>query len=258
MGEKVTLEVVEKIAVVTINNPPVNPLSAQVFSDLDEIVDELGRREDVGVVIITGGGERAFVAGADITRFPELDAVGGAAFSRSGQAVFNKIEDLPMPTIAAVNGVALGGGCELTLVCDIRVAAENAAFGQPEVNLGVIPGYGGTQRLPRLIGAGLTKEMMFTGDSINAQEAYRIGLVNKVVPKGQALEEAKNIARKILTKGPIAIKLVKRAINWGLEMGQRQGQALEADYFGRCAGSEDGTEGAKAFMEKRAPVFQGK
>lgn len=258
MGEKVKLEIAEGIAVVTIDNPPVNALSAQVLSELDEVLNQLARRQDVGVAIITGAGEKAFVAGADIKQFLDLDAVSGVDFASRGQAIFNKVEELPMPSIAAVNGVALGGGCELALACDLRVAAENATFGQPEVNLGLMPGYGGSQRLPRIIGVGLAKEMIYTGEAISAQEAYRIGLANRVVPKGQAVEEAKNLARKILSRGPLGVRLAKKAIDRGLQTSLRQGLALEAEYFGRLCGTEDAKEGARAFLEKRAPVFQGK
>ena len=258
MGEKVTLEVAEAIALVTISNPPVNALSAQVFAELAAALDELCRRRDVGAVIITGAGERAFVAGADVTQFPSLDGVSGADFSRRGQGVFDKIEELPVVSIAAVNGAALGGGCELALVCDLRVAAENAVFGQPEVNLGVMPGYGGTQRLPRLIGAGLAKELIFTGDPVSAQEAYRIGLVNRVAPRGQAVEEARNLARKILSRAPIGVRVAKQCINRGLQTSLREGLALEAAAFGGLFETEDAKEGVKAFLEKRAPVFRGR
>ncbi|MBC7347316.1 MAG: enoyl-CoA hydratase/isomerase family protein [Clostridia bacterium] len=258
MGEKVTLEVAEGIALVTINNPPVNALSAQVLQELEEILDELTGRTDVAVTIITGAGERAFVAGADINQFLGLNGVSGIDFARRGQGVFNKVEELPMPTIAAVNGVALGGGCELALACDLRVAAENATFGQPEVNLGLMPGYGGSQRLPRVIGVGLAKEMIYTGEAISAQEAYRIGLANRVVPRGQAVEEAKNLARKIASRGPLGVRLAKKAIDWGRETALRQGLALEAQHFGYLCGTEDAKEGAKAFLEKRAPVFRGR
>ncbi|MGB9886016.1 MAG: enoyl-CoA hydratase-related protein [Moorellales bacterium] len=258
MGDKVTLEVADAIALVIINNPPVNALSAQVFEDLEAILDELYRRRDVGAVIITGAGERAFVAGADVTQFPYLDGVSGAEFSRRGQRVFDKVEDLPVVSIAAVNGAALGGGCELALVCDLRVAAENAVFGQPEVNLGVMPGYGGTQRLPRLLGAGLAKELIFTGDPITAQEAYRIGLVNRVAPRGQAVEEARNLARKILSRAPIGVRMAKRAVNLGLKTSLKEGLALEAEFFGGLFDTEDAKEGVKAFLEKRAPVFKGR
>lgn len=258
MGEKVRLEVEEGIALVTIDNPPVNALSAQVLSELEAVLNEVARRQDVGVLILTGAGEKAFVAGADIKQFLELDTVAGIDFAYRGQGIFNKIEELPVPSIAAVNGVALGGGCELALACDLRVAAENATFGQPEVNLGLMPGYGGSQRLPRLIGVGLAKELIYTGEAIGAQEAYRLGLVNRVAPKGQAVEEAKNLARKILSRGPLAVRLAKRAIDRGLQTSLRQGLALEAEYFGRLCGTEDAKEGARAFLEKRAPRFQGK
>lgn len=258
MGEKVTLEVAEGIAVLTINNPPVNALSAQVLDELEEALNHLAGREDVRVLIVTGAGDRAFAAGADIRRIHELDAVSGVDFARRGQEVFNKLEDLPIPSIAAVNGVALGGGCELALACDLRVAAENATFGQPEVNLGLMPGYGGSQRLPRVVGLGLAKEMIFTGEPVSAQEAYRIGLVNRVVPKGQAVEGAKELAQKIVKKAPLGVKFAKKAVDWGRETSSRQGMALEAQLFGQLCGTEDAKEGTGAFLEKRTPVFRGK
>ena len=175
-----------------------------------------------------------------------------------GQRIFDKIEAFDRPVIAAVNGFALGGGNELAMCCDIRIASENALFGQPEVNLGIIPGYGGTQRLPRLIGPGKAKEMIFADERINAQEAFRVGLVQRVVPKGQALEEAKKLMKKILGKGPVSVKMAKKAINEGLQMSLREGLDLEARCEGVCFGTEDKDEGAKAFLEKRPAKFKGR
>ncbi|GAW92057.1 enoyl-CoA hydratase-related protein [Calderihabitans maritimus] len=254
----VKLEVEGKIAVITIDHPPVNALNAQVMAELDEALDQVASDKEIGVLIITGAGEKAFVAGADIRQFPELDEKAGRELSARGQAIFDKIEELAIPVICAINGYALGGGCELALACDIRVVAENAKLGQPEVNLAVIPGYGGTQRLPRLVGAGKAKQLIFTGDAIDAQEAYRIGLADELVPAGQALEKAKEMAKKILTKGPVAIRLCKEAINRGLQMPLKEGLALEAELFGKACATEDKNEGAKAFLEKRKPNFQGK
>ncbi|MHB1420801.1 MAG: enoyl-CoA hydratase-related protein [Bacillota bacterium] len=254
----VTYKIEDRIAVVTVNRPPVNALNAQVISELNETVDVLEHNSEVGVVIITGASEKAFVAGADITQFPALREDTGTALAARGQYVFDRIEALEVPVICAVNGFALGGGNELAMACDIRVAAENAIFGQPEVNLGLIPGYGGTQRLPRLVGMGKAMEMVLTGDGINAEEAFRIGLVDKLVPKGAALEEAVKMAQKILTKGPIAIKLAKKAVYEGMEMSLKEGLAFEARNFGKCCETEDKNEGANAFLEKRKPNFQGK
>ncbi|MHB1128127.1 MAG: enoyl-CoA hydratase-related protein [Bacillota bacterium] len=254
----VTYKIEDRIAVITINKPPVNALNAQVITELDETMDALENNPAVGVVIITGASEKAFVAGADITQFPGLREDTGIALAARGQAVFDRIEALDVPVICAVNGFALGGGNELAMACDIRVAAENATFGQPEVNLGLVPGYGGTQRLPRLVGVGKALEMVLTGEMINAEEAYRIGLVDKLVPKGAALDEAVKMAQKILTKGPIAIKLSKKAVYQGMEMTLKEGLALEAHSFGKCCATEDKNEGANAFLEKRKPDFQGK
>ena len=214
--------------------------------------------EGVKVIILTGAGEKIFVAGADITLFPEMDQKAGEEFSRKLQEAFDKIEGLEKVVICAVNGVTLGGGCELAMSCDIRVASENARFGQPEVNLGVIPGAGGTQRLPRLVPKGKAKELIFTGDMISAPEAKEIGLVDRVVSKGEAVSEAKKIAKKIMGKGPIAIKYAKKAIDEGVNMTLSEGLKLERRLFGELFGTEDQKEGAKAFLEKRETQFKGK
>lgn len=195
MGNFVKCEIEGKIAVVTIDRPPVNALNYDVITQLGEVADQLAQNQEIGAVIITGAGNKAFVAGADISEIAELDQTGGLNLSLRGQAVFNKIANLPVPVIAAVNGFALGGGCELSLACDIRVVAANAKMGVPEVSLGIIPGYGGTQRLPRVLATGKAKELIFTGDMINAEEAYRIGLADRLTPEGQSVEEAKNWLR---------------------------------------------------------------
>ena len=207
---------------------------------------------------MTGAGEKAFVAGADITIFPTLDRESGEKFVSELQGVLNRIEELDKVVICAINGLALGGGCELAMACDIRIASEKVKLGQPEVNLSVIPGGGGTQRLPRLVGIGKAKEIIFTADMISAEEAKNIGLVEKVVPAGEAVNEAKKMAKKILSKGPIAIKLAKKAINEGLNMTLRQGLKLEARFFGEICTTEDQKEGGKAFLEKRKPQFKGR
>jgi enoyl-CoA hydratase len=249
----------EGIAIVTIDNPAsLNALNRATLNQLDQIFTDLAKNPEVKGVIITGGGERSFVAGADISEFLQLNQQTAADFMRHGQRIFNKIESFDRPVIAAINGFALGGGNELALCCDIRIAAENAIFGQPEVNLAIIPGYGGTQRLPRLIGPGKAKEMIFADERINAQEALRIGLVERVVPKGQALEEALKLMRKIISKGPVAVRMAKRAIQQGFKMSLSDGLEMEAECEAICFGTEDKDEGARAFLEKRAPNFKGR
>ena len=257
--EFVRCQVEDGIAIVTIDNPSsLNALNAPTLTQLDQVFDTLTKNPGVKGVIITGGGEKSFVAGADISEFLQVKGNTAAAFMARGQRIFDKIESFDRPVIAAINGFALGGGNELAMSCDIRIAAENAIFGQPEVNLGVIPGYGGTQRLPRLIGPGKAKEIILADERINAQEALRIGLVERVVPKGQAVEEAKKLLKKIMGKGPVAVKMAKKAINEGLGMSLRGGLDLEGYCQGVCFGSEDKDEGAKAFLEKRPAQFKGK
>ncbi len=249
----------DRIAVVTINRPKVlNALNATVIDELEKCFKELQADPDVGVVILTGAGEKAFVAGADITGLVELDPLDGKRFAEKGQAVFNLIENLGKPVIAAINGYALGGGCELAMACTIRIASEKAKLGQPEVNLGIIPGYGGTQRLPRLVGKGRAMELILTGRMVDAQEAYQMGLVNKVVPPDKLLDEAIEMAKTILSKGPLAVKFAMEAVNRGLEVSLEDGLKIEADLFGMCCATEDKVEGTKAFLEKRKPNFQGK
>jgi enoyl-CoA hydratase len=257
--EFVRCQIEEGIAIVTIDNQPaLNALSGPVLSQLDQTFTALAKNQEVKGVIITGGGEKSFVAGADISEFLKVTGDTAVEFMTRGQRIFNKIEAFDRPVIAAINGFALGGGNEIALCCDIRIAAENAIFGQPEVNLGIIPGYGGTQRLPRLIGPGKAKEVIFADERINAQEALRIGLVDRIVPKGQAVEEARKLLKKIMTKGPLAIKMAKKAINEGLKMSLREGLDLEAECNGVCFSSGDKDEGAKAFLEKRPANFKGK
>jgi enoyl-CoA hydratase len=253
----ITFEVKERIASVTINRPTkLNALNAEVLNELKDVFDKIANDANIGAVIVTGSGEKAFVAGADIAQFLELNAESGKKLSEDGQWVFNFIDLLNKPVIAAVNGYALGGGCELAMACHLRIASENAKFGQPEVNLGLIPGWGGTQRLPRLVGRGKALEMILTGDAIDAQEALRIGLVNKVVPLAELLPTAETIAKKMISKAPFGIRLGIIAANAVCEMSMEQGLALEADLFGSCCDTEDQKEGTKAFLEKRAPVFK--
>jgi enoyl-CoA hydratase len=255
----ITYEVRDSIGVLTVNRPKVlNALDRETMQELNDLVGKIAADKTVGVVIITGSGEKSFVAGADISQMQSMSALEGRQWGRFSQNTFNAIENLPQPVIAAVNGYALGGGCELAMCCDIRIASEKAKFGQPEVLLGVIPGFAGTQRLPRLIGKGRAKELLFTGNQIDAAEAFRIGLVNAVVPADQLMEVAKKWAQTILSRGPVAVQLCKAAVNEGLDMDFESGQAYESEVFGLCFATEDQKEGMAAFIEKRPANFLGK
>lgn len=257
--ENILFETADRIAVITLNRPDkLNALNHDTLVELKDAIVAANDSADVDVVIITGAGEKAFVAGADIKELSAQDAVAGQRFALFGQDVFNAIEQSAKPVIAAVNGFALGGGCELALSCHIRIAAENAKFGQPEVNLGVIPGYGGTQRLARVIGPGLAAELILTGDMVDATEAHRIGLANRIVPRGEALQSAKDMAVKIAAKGQPAVRLALQALRCVPQMGLREGLSTEAALFGIACGTEDFKEGTAAFLEKRAPAFTGK
>ena len=252
------IDIDEGLATVTVNRPKaLNALNRETLQELQQAFDVLEQDAAVKVIILTGAGEKAFVAGADIAQMQEMNALEGRAFALLGQRVMTTIETSSKPVIAAVNGFALGGGCELAMACDIRLASENAKFGQPEVNLGVIPGFAGTQRLARLIGKGRAKELIFTGDMIDAQEAYRLGLVNKLLPQDQLLEAAQKMARKIASKGPVAVSLCKEAINKGLEMDLDKAGSYEAELFALCFATADLKEGMLAFLEKRAADFKG-
>ncbi len=251
------LDIKENVALITLNRPDkLNALNAQTVNDLDTVFDELKDNDEVYVIILTGSGEKAFVAGADISELNKLDMITAKEFSERGQAVFNKIENFDKPVIAAVNGFALGGGCELALACHIRLASESAKFGQPEVNLGIIPGYGGTQRLARLINAGRAIEYILTADMIDANDAYRIGLVNKIYPANELIESAMKMAKKIAGKGQQAIRLAIKAIKAVNEVSLKEGQNFEATLFAICCGTDDFKEGTSAFLEKRKPVFK--
>jgi enoyl-CoA hydratase len=253
------VQINEKTALVTINRPDkLNALNHTTLEELKNLFEELQSMDDVYSVIITGSGEKAFVAGADIAELNKLNMIEGKKFAEFGQSVFNIIENFDKPVIAAINGFALGGGCELALACHFRLASENAKFGQPEVNLGIIPGYGGTQRLTRLIGSGRAMEMILTGDMIDANEAYRIGLVNKVLPSSELLTKAIEIAQKINSKSQPAIRLAIKAIKAADKMNLNQGLDFEAVLFGLCCGTEDFKEGTSAFLEKRKPAFKNK
>lgn len=260
MGEYKNLlfENLDGIGILTMNRPKaLNALNAETMGELSSVLEKIAKDEAIRVLIITGSG-KAFVAGADITEMLPMTSAEGMAWGRFGQRVFNQIETLPQPVIAAINGFALGGGCEMAMACDIRLAAEGAKFGQPEVGLGIIPGFAGTQRLPRLIGKGRAKELLFTGELITAQEAYRIGLVNRVVPAEELLGEAKLLAAKILKQATYAVKLCKEAVNTGMEVDQNTGTEFEGSLFGITCSTHDKKEGMTAFVEKRKANFIGK
>ncbi len=252
------VETTNRIAVVTINRPEaLNALNEQTLDELQSFFSDANDNDGVQVVIVTGSGKKAFVAGADIVAMQQLTALEARKFSRLGHQLMRSIETCAKPVIAAVNGFALGGGCELALSCDIRIASENARFSQPEVNLGVIPGFGGTQRLSRLIGKGRALELLFTGDMIDAAEAYQMALVNRVVPQEKLLETAVEMATKIVNKGPYAVRQVKEAVRTGLEMDLDKANQYETEMFGLCFASLDQKEGMLAFLEKRPAVFVG-
>ncbi|HWR41370.1 MAG TPA: enoyl-CoA hydratase-related protein [Patescibacteria group bacterium] len=257
--DNLLVEIGEGICQITLNRPKaLNALNAATLKDLDAALDQIVGDPAVGVVIVTGAGDKAFVAGADISEMQPMSSLEGREWGRWGQAVFAKVESLPQPVIAAVNGFALGGGCELAMACDIRLASEKAKFGQPEVQLGITAGFCGTQRLSRLIGRGRAKEMLFTGDMIDAAEAYRIGLVNRVTAPEELLTAARTLARKILDKGPVAVRLTKAAVNAGVDLPLKEAAAYEAEVFGLCFSTADQKEGMSAFLEKRTPNFSGK
>ena len=257
--KNVTLEKKERVAVVTINRPKaLNALNSETLKDLDSVISELEKDNQVYVVILTGSGEKSFVAGADISEMKDLNEAQGEEFGILGNKVFRRLENLDKPIIAAISGFALGGGCELAMSCDIRIASEKAKFAQPEAGLGITPGFGGTQRLPRIVGVGKAKELIYTCDIIKADEALRIGLVNKVVPLENLMEEAFAMANKIAENAPIAVKLCKDAINRGIQVNIDEAIAIEAKDFGKCFSTEDQKEGMNAFIERRAKNFQNK
>ncbi|HEU0169607.1 MAG TPA: enoyl-CoA hydratase-related protein [Chloroflexota bacterium] len=258
--ETLLVQRTEGILTVTINRPQVlNALNSQVTQELDALASEVEADGSVRAVIMTGAGDRAFVAGADINELHAMTGQGASAATYGArlQAVTIRWERLPKPLIAAVNGYALGGGCELAMAADVRIASENARFGQPEINLGIIPGAGGTQRLPRLVGKGYAKLMVLSGEPIDAQEALRIGLVQRVVPAERLMEEVRALAAKLAGKAPIALRLAKGAVDDGLEADIDRGLALEARAFGLSLGTKDAAEGTAAFLEKRPPTFTG-
>ncbi len=247
------------IGYVTINRPEkLNALNQKVMTELSACFESIHADEEIRAVILTGAGEKSFVAGADVNELAVQSPVQGKETSTRGQSVLDFIENLGKPVIAAVNGFALGGGCELAMACTLRIASDSARFGQPEVKLGIIPGYAGTQRLPRLVGKGRAMELILSGEPISAQEAYRIGLVNQVVAAKDLIAAAETMARKINANGPLAVKFSMEAVNHGLEMTQEEGQFLEAALFGLCCTTADMKEGTRAFLEKRPPKFMGR
>jgi enoyl-CoA hydratase len=255
----ILLEKKNSTAYVTVNRPKVlNALNMATMEDLRAAFHDIKNDPAMRVVILTGSGEKAFIAGADISELAKNDAVTAKEYTHRGQSVLNLIENLGKPVIACINGFALGGGCEIAMACTIRVASENAKLGQPEVKLGIIPGYGGTQRLPRIVGKGIAMQLLLTGEMISAQEAHRIGLVNEVVPAGELISRAEAIAQKIIANGPLAVQYTMEAVNKGMETPLAEGLYMEAVLFGMASATEDKKEGTSAFLEKRQAQFKGK
>ena len=257
--ENILFEKKNAIGYVTVNRPKVlNALNMATMEDLRAAFHDIKNDAGVRVVIFTGSGEKAFIAGADISELSKHDAVSGKEYTHRGQSVLNLIENLGKPVIACINGFALGGGCEIAMACTMRLASDNAKLGQPEVKLGIIPGYGGTQRLPRLVGKGLAMQMVLGGEMITAQEAHRIGLVNEVVASAELIPRAEAIAQKIIANAPLAVQYAMEAVNKGMEMTLAEGLFLEATLFAVSCATEDKKEGTSAFLEKRAAQFKGK
>ncbi|MFA7076829.1 MAG: enoyl-CoA hydratase-related protein [Syntrophomonas sp.] len=257
--ENIILEKEDYLAILYINRPKaLNALNKDTLTEIRSAIEDVSADEAIRVMIITGSGDKAFVAGADIAYMQPLSGVEAREFSDYGEKTMRMLEIMEKPVIAAIKGFALGGGCELAMACDIRLAADNALFAQPEVGLGVIPGFGGTQRLPRLIGEGRAKELTYTADNIKADEAYRLGLVNHVYPADQLMEEARKMAAKIAKKAPLAVGYAKYAIGKGMQADLDTAMGIESDMFGMCSSTFDQKEGMGAFLEKRKPVFQNK
>ncbi len=255
----IKLKVEEGVAIITIDRPPVNALSTETMTEINTVLESCEKDSQVKVLVVTGGGSFAFVAGADVKEINTINSEAeGARLAADGQKIINRIENSKKPVIAAINAVCLGGGNELALACHIRVCSDRAKFGQPEINLGIIPGFGGTQRLARLCGIARARELCLTGDIITAQEAFRIGLVNKVVPDSEVLKQALGIAKKIASKGQIAVQLIQEAIWGGFEKPLKEALELEAKLFGKACATDDKKEGVKAFLEKRQPKFSDK
>lgn len=257
--ENLLFEVKDRIARITFNRPHVlNALNFKTLQELSDCLERARNDEETRVLILTGAGEKAFVAGADINELALQTPIEGQDTALRGQQIFHKLETLGKPSIAAINGFALGGGCELALSCTMRIASRKARLGQPEVKLGILPGYGGSQRLPRLCGKGMAHELILTGEMVTAEEAYRIGLVNHVTEPENLLETAESIARKIIANAPLAVKFAMEAVERGMEIPQEEGLFLEATFFSLCCATEDMREGTRAFLEKRPAKFQGR
>ncbi len=257
--DNLLFEVSEQIARITFNRPNVlNALNRRTMDELGDCLKKVRADDAIRLVILTGAGEKAFIAGADINELSQQTPVNGREFTLYGQEIIHRLETLGKPAIAAINGFALGGGCELALACTLRIASRNAKLGQPEVKLGIIPGYGGSQRLPRLCGKGVAHELILTGEMIAAEEALRVGLVNRVVEPGELLATAEAIAKKIIANAPLAVKYALEAVEHGMEMPQEEGLYLEATLFGLCCATQDMREGTRAFLEKRPPKFEGR
>ena len=255
--ENILYEVKARIATITFNRPKaLNALNGALLAELSQALDEIAADEDIRVLILTGAGDKSFVAGADISELATFNTLKAKAFASSGHEIFKKLQGLPIPVIAAVNGFALGGGTEIAIACDFIYASENAKFGQPEINLGVIPGFGGTQRLPRLIGANMAKELIYTGKMISAEEALRLGLANKVVPHDSLMDEVMKTAGTMASKGKVSLREAKQAINKGMNVDLASGCAIEIDAFALCYASPDAKEGTSAFLDKRQADFK--
>jgi len=256
--KNILFKIEEQIATITFNRPKVlNALNEASLKELSDAIDKVAGDEDIRVLILTGAGDKSFVAGADITEFLKFNALKAKIFSEMGHGIVNKLQELPIPVLGAVNGFALGGGCEIVIACDFIYASENAMFGLPEINLGIIPGFGGTQRLPRLIGKNRAKEMIFTGKMIPAAEAQSMGLVNKVCAQDQLMDEVLKVAKIIISKGRVSLRAAKQAINNGMDVDLKTGCRIETDAFAVCLASPDAKEGTQAFLEKRAADFKG-
>lgn len=256
--ENILFDVQDGVGLLTFNRPKaLNALNPLTLEELDDVIERARREEDIRILVLTGGAEKAFVAGADITEFPKMNPLQARQFAEKGQEIFFKLENLPKPVIACVNGFALGGGCELAMSCDFIYASDRAKFGQPEINLGIIPGFGGTQRLARLVGRAKAKELCMTAEMIDAHQAKELGLVAKVFPAEQLVEETMKVAKSLAAKAQAALGAIKHVIDRGMDMDLRNGCGLEAQAFGVSFSSQDAKEGVSAFLEKRKPEFKG-
>ena len=256
--KNIIFEVSNGVAVITFNRPNVlNALNSELLGEFSHALDEVSANDAIGALVLTGAGEKAFVAGADIKELSTLNALSGKQFSQKGHGIIHKLQQIPIPVIAAVNGFALGGGTEIALACDFIYASDKATFGQPEINLGLIPGFGGTQRLPRLVGPNVAKELIFTGKMVPAADAHRIGLVNALCSADTLMEEVMKVARAIAKKGRVSLQAAKQAVNNGMNTDLATACNIEADAFALCMASEDAKEGTTAFIEKRKPAFRG-